>query len=211
MRGVAITALLLALAGGAQAATSQPSFGAALQLAKEGHAAEAVSMFRHLSQNGDPVAQVNLAVMQALGEGVPQDDVSAAYWAWRARFGGEDRAIDLSDYLVSRLTDAARTALADRLDADLQALATQGQVDAFFALGRVALELRAPAQDQTAFEWFSLAAAFEIPKAALLRDAISLRMDPADRLKAQEKTGQAFQDWCQVLSSEHRLPTCPAD
>ncbi|TQE98177.1 MAG: hypothetical protein FKY71_15195 [Spiribacter salinus] len=100
---MAISGLLLALAGGVHAA-SQPSFGVALQLAEDGRAAEAVSMFRHLSRDGDPVAQVNLAVMQALGQGIPQDDVSAAYWAWRARFAGEARAIELSEHLVSRLT-----------------------------------------------------------------------------------------------------------
>lgn len=208
-RGGAVTGLLLVLAGGLEAA-SQPSFTAAVRLAEEGQAAEAVSMFRHLSQDGDPVAQVNLAVMQALGQGIPQDDVSAAYWAWRARFAGEDRAIELSDYLVERLTDKARVTLADRLDADLQARAAQGHVEAFFALGRVALELRRPAQDQKAFEWFSLAAAFEVPKAVVVRDAIAPRLEPSVRLAAQEKTRQAFEDWCQTLPVDYRLATCPA-
>lgn len=208
-RGLAISGVLLALAGGVQAA-SQPSVGAAMQLAEDGRAAEAVSMFRHLSRDGDPVAQMNLAVMQALGQGIPQDDVSAAYWAWRARFAGAARAIELSEYLVARLTDKARAKLADRMDEDLQALAAQGQVEAFLALGRVALELRVPAQEQPAFEWFSLAAAFEVPNAALLRDAVAMRMDPAVRLAAQEKARDAFEAWCGQLPIDFRLATCPA-
>lgn len=200
----------MALATGPQAAP-RSGFATAVQLAETGRAAEAVAIFRELSQDGHPVAQVNLAVLQALGQGVPQDDLSAAYWAWRARFAGEARAIDLSDYLVTRLTDVARTRLADRLDADLQALAATGDVAAFLSLGRVALELRSPAQDTQALEWFSLAAAFEVPKAALLRDAVALRLEPAARLAAQEKTLEAFGAWCAKLPLEARLPTCPSD
>lgn len=210
MRRLVLSGVFLALATGLQAAP-KPSFATAVQLAETGRAAEAVAIFRQLSQTGDPVAQVNLAVLQALGQGVPQDDVSAAYWAWRARFAGEARAIDLADYLVSRLTDPARARLADRLDADLQALAASGKVTAFLSLGRVALELRSPAQDARALEWFSLAAAFEVPKAALLRDAVAMRLEPAARLSAQEKTLQAFGEWCGTLPVEARLPTCPAD
>ncbi len=210
MRRLVLSGVLLALATGLQAAP-KPSFATAVQLAETGRAAEAVAIFRQLSQTGDPVAQVNLAVLQALGQGVPQDDVSAAYWAWRARFAGEARAIDLADYLVSRLTDPARARLADRLDADLQALAASGKVTAFLSLGRVALELRSPAQDARALEWFSLAAAFEVPNAALLRDAVAMRLEPAARLSAQEKTLQAFGEWCGTLPAEARLPTCPAD
>jgi uncharacterized protein len=210
MRRLVLSGVFLALATGLQAAP-KPSFATAVQLAETGRAAEAVAIFRQLSQTGDPVAQVNLAVLQALGQGVPQDDVSAAYWAWRARFAGEARAIDLADYLVSRLTDPARARLADRLDADLQALAASGKVTAFLSLGRVALELRSPAQDARALEWFSLAAAFEVPNAALLRDAVAMRLEPAARLSAQEKTLQAFGEWCGTLPVEARLPTCPAD
>lgn len=210
MRRLVLSGVFLALATGLQAAP-KPSFATAVQLAETGRAAEAVAIFRQLSQTGDPVAQVNLAVLQALGQGVPQDDVSAAYWAWRARFAGEARAIDLADYLVSRLTDPARARLADRLDADLQALAASGKVTAFLSLGRVALELRNPAQDARALEWFSLAAAFEVPNAALLRDAVAMRLEPAARLSAQEKTLQAFGEWCGTLPAEARLPTCPAD
>jgi TPR repeat protein len=209
-RGVLLLSGLLALASGVQAAP-KPNFATAVQLAEAGRAAEAVSIFRRLSRSGDPVAQVNLAVMQALGQGVPQDDVSAAYWAWRARFAGESRAIDLAEYLVLRLTDKARTRLADRLEQDLNALAASGEVTAFLSLGRVALELRSPAQDPKALEWFSLAAAFEVPNAALLRDAVAMRLEPAARLSAQDKTLQAFEEWCQVLPVDAQLPTCSAD
>lgn len=208
-RGLVLCGVLLALATSG-AAAPKPGFATAVQLAETGRTAEAVAIFRHLSQTGDTAAQVNLAVLQALGQGIPQDDVSAAYWAWRARFAGEARAIDLADYLVSRLTDPARARLADRLDADLQALAAAGEVSAFLSLGRVALELRSPAQETKALEWFSLAAAFEVPKATLLRDAVALRLEPAVRLSVQDKTLEAFGTWCAALPGDIRPPTCPA-
>ena len=209
MRRLVISGLIMALATGADAAP-KPNFSKAVQLAESGQTAEAVTIFRRLSQEGDPVAQVNLAVLQALGRGVPQDDVSAAYWAWRARFAGEDRAIDLAEYLVARLTDPAQARLAERLEQDLQALAASGDVTAFLSLGRVALELRSPAQEAKALEWFSLAAAFEVPNATLLRDAVALRLEPSARLSVQDKTLQAFETWCEKLPGDIRPPTCPA-
>lgn len=209
MHGAIFSGLLLTLATGGQAAP-QPHFATAMHLAEAGRAAEAVSIFQQLSQNGDPVAQVNLAVMKALGQGVPQDDVSAAYWAWRARFSGEERAIDLADYLLTRLTAKARILLADWLEQDLQALAADGDVTAFLSLGRVALELRSPAQDPKALEWFSLAAAFEVPNATLLRDSVAMGLKPADRLSVQEKTRLAFEEWCATLPDDVLLPTCLA-
>ncbi len=210
MRPLLISGLLMALATGVPAAP-KPDFAKAVQLAEAGRAAEAVAIFRQLSQRGDRVAQVNLAVLQALGRGVPQDDVSAAYWAWRARFAGEERAIDLADYLVARLTDPARARLADRLEQDLTALATSGDVSAFLSLGRVALELRSPVQETTALEWFSLAAAFEVPNATLLRDAVALRLEPKQRLSVQDETRVAFEQWCEALPAEARLASCPAE
>lgn len=210
MRSLVISGLLMALATGVPAAP-KPDFAKAVQLAEAGRAAEAVAIFRQLSQRGDRVAQVNLAVLQALGRGVPQDDVSAAYWAWRARFAGEERAIDLADYLVARLTDPARARLADRLEQDLTALATGGDVSAFLSLGRVALELRSPVQETVALEWFSLAAAFEVPNATLLRDAVALRLEPKQRLSVQDETLLAFEQWCEALPVEARLASCPAE
>lgn len=209
MRYLVISGLIMALATGA-AAASKPTFTKGVQLAESGQAAEAVTIFWQLSQEGDPLAQVNLAVLQALGRGVPQDDVSAAYWAWRARFAGEDRAIDLAEYLLARLTDPARERLADRLEQDLNVLAASGDVTAFLSLGRVALELRSPAQEAKAMEWFSLAAAFEVPKATLLRDAVALRLEPSARLSVQDKTLQLFEAWCVTLPRDIRMPTCPS-
>lgn len=208
MRAGLILAMLLVTFSTAAKSAPRPSFANAMNLAETGRSAEAIEIFRRLSQEGHPVAQVNLAVMQALGKGVPQDDLSAAYWAWRARFSGEARAIDLSNYLVTRLTDQARIRLADRLNTDLQTMAANGELAAFLSLGRVALELYSPSQDARALEWFSLAAAFEVPKADLLRDAVALRLEPAARLAAQEKTLEAFDTWCRKLPPEARLPTC---
>ncbi|PWL23544.1 MAG: sel1 repeat family protein [Altererythrobacter sp. XM-24bin4] len=209
MRYLAVSWFLIALATGA-AEASKSTFAKGMQLAEAGQTAEAVTIFLKLSQEGDPLAQVNLAVLQALGRGVPQDDVSAAYWAWRARFAGEDQAITLAEYLLARLTEPAQKRLAERLEQDLQVLAADGDVTAFLSLGRVALELRSPAQEAKALEWLSLAAAFEVPKATLLRDAVALRLEQSTRLSVQEKTIHAFAKWCATLPNHIRIPTCPS-
>ena len=55
---------------------------------------------------------------------------------------------------------------------------------------------------------FRLRQPLKVPKADLLRDAVALRLEPAARLAAQEKTLEAFDTWCRKLPPEARLPTC---
>ena len=58
-------------------AGSTPDFGRAVAMAQDGQAGAAVAIFADLAQAGHRAAQVNLAVMLARGQGVPQDDQAA--------------------------------------------------------------------------------------------------------------------------------------
>lgn len=209
-----VLALTLACAGLSAAAAAEPegsAFDRGVRLARDRRAAEAVAVFRDLARAGETAAQVNLAVMQARGEGVPQNDQEAAYWAWRARLAGEAAAIPVTDYLMARLTDTAREKLADRLDEDLSALAAQGDAQALLGRGRVAAQLRQPPRLDDAAVWFTLAAAVDVPDAALLRDAVELEMDAATRLQVQERARAAFADWCAGIPDDRRGPGCPTN
>ena len=57
---------------------------------------EAVAELRAAAEQGDAVAQFNLGVMYATGEGVPQDDAEAARWyRLAAEQGNADAQYDL--------------------------------------------------------------------------------------------------------------------
>lgn len=190
--------LSLALAVGAfpGAAGQEPKFDEALILARTGSTADALSMFSRLAERGHAPAQINLAVLLARGQGIPQDDQRAAYWAWRAWLSGEPRAAKLSSYLLTRLPEKAQKTLADTLDKDLQARAAKGDTEAFLALGRLEQELREPARPAEAMVWLSLAAALDVRHAVSLRELAARGLQPEERIKAQEKARAAFEAWC---------------
>src|SRR6056297_481533 len=127
-----------------------------------------------------------------------------------ARLAGETRAAGLSDHLT-RLTQDARAALAERLLQDLTAQVGRGEMQALVGLGRIEMELRSPARLQEATLWFALAAAFEVRHAIVLREAAIRDLEPAQRLSVQERAGAEFGRLCRVLAIEDRPRSCATE
>lgn len=193
-------------------------FDAALTAARDGRPDLAAALFADLARAGDGAAQMNLAVLMARGDGLPQDRAGALYWAWRARLSGRPEAAPLIDLLSRTGAGIAPGAgpaaavsardLAARLVADLGSLAASGRPDAFLALGRVQAEVQEPPRPVEALAWYMLAAAHGVPHAALLRDAVALEIAPADRLAAESLARDLFAEWCGRLPASARLASC---
>ncbi|NVO26356.1 sel1 repeat family protein [Donghicola sp. C2-DW-16] len=197
-------ALSVALCGAAAA----DQFDDAMAAFKSGDLDRAVVLFQKLAEHNDGAAQANLAVLYAIGQGVPQDDMNAYYWAWRSRFSGEKAAISMIKLLRERLTEEGRAEVAGRLVTDLTATAERGDLGALTALGRVYNEVSEPSQKAEALLWFTVAAAFEAPHAALFREGVSQEITKQERLTIQARARQLFTEWCEKLP-ENKLPaTC---
>lgn len=197
-------AATLAMAGAAQAEASD--FASALAAIEAGDPARAVAIFTELAYLGDRAAQLNLAVLTARGSGIPQNDVDAAYWAWRARLAGLPAAVEPSDVLLRRLEPEVVETLSARLAADLETLARSGESWAFLALARLELLLVAQPDLALAYERAALAAAFSVAGAAALRDALSGEIEIGDRLSAQDRATGLFRALCEGGSR----PDCAA-
>ncbi len=201
-----ISAAALALAVALPASADQ--FDEAMAAFKGGDLDRAVVLFRDLADHNDGAAQANLAVLYAIGQGVPQNDQDAYYWAWRSRFSGEKAAIDMIKLLRERLTEEGRADVAARLIKDLTDTALRGDLGALTALGRVYNEVSEPSQKAEALLWFTVAAAFEAPYAALFREGVSQEISKQERLTIQARARQLFTEWCGKLP-ENKLPaTC---
>lgn len=198
--GVAVLALA------APASADRPGFAEAMAALAAGDATRGVAIFADLASAGDRQAQLNLAVLTARGTGIPQNDLDAAYWAWRARLAGLPEALAPSDALVARLAPEAVATLAERLAADMEALAAEGADWALLALARLELQLRPDPDMATAYEQATLAAALSVPGAAALRDALARDLDPATRLAAQGAATARFHGLCAGTAR----PGCPA-
>ncbi len=203
-RTISAAAVALALTGPVAA----DSFDEAMAAFKSGDLDRAVVLFRELADHNDGAAQANLAVLYAIGQGVPQNDQDAYYWAWRARFSGEKAAIEMISLLRERLTEEGRAEVASRLIKDLTDTALRGDLGALTALGRVYNEVSEPSQKAEALLWFTVAAAFEAPYAALFREGVSQEISKQERLTIQARARQLFTEWCGKLP-ENKLPaTC---
>lgn len=183
-------------------------FDDAMTAFKGGDLDRAVILFRQLADTNDGAAQANLAVLYSLGEGVPQNDQDAYYWAWRARFSGEKAAIQMIPLMRERLTEEGRAEVAGRLIKDLTDTAMRGDLGALTALGRVYNEVMEPAEKAEALLWFTVAAAFEAPYAALFREGVSQEITKQERMTIQARARQLFSEWCGKLPEEKVPATC---
>jgi len=69
--------------------------------------------YRELAEIGQPLAQYNLAIMYAKGQGVRQSDLNAYAWATLAAAGGEARGQELADHLRAELAPGSEKIAGD--------------------------------------------------------------------------------------------------
>lgn len=87
--------------------------------------ARAFADYRDLAELGQPLAQYNLAVMYANGQGTRQSELNAYAWATLAAENGEPRAQALADQLRPILAPGS-----ERMAADIRAPYTRAALDA---------------------------------------------------------------------------------
>lgn len=174
----------------------EDDFTRAVTAYKDGNPMIAVRIFRTLAVAGDAHAQMNLSLLLLRGEGVPRNDKEALYWAWRARFAGTTQAITLVETLTPAVTQDGIAQVAAKLEKDLMVRIKEGDRDAMLALGRVKHEVRPEPDYVGAVTWMTVAAAFGVRGAGMLRDAVSLELDDQQRIVAQDRAMDLFDEYC---------------
>ena len=86
--------------------------------------AAAFQQFKELAELGQPLAQFDLAIMYARGEGVATSNTNAHAWASLAAQNGEVRGTDLADKLEPMLTPNSL-----RFSSELQAEFSQAKLN----------------------------------------------------------------------------------
>lgn len=158
----------------------------AIAALRAGDAPRAATIFLDLARAGDADAQFNLALLYFDGTGVPQNDREALYWGWRARLSGVPNALLLLSRLDPVATPELRAQTADRIAADLQPRIDAGEGRAMLERSVLLSDLLPEPDLQGAYVWQALSAALGTPNAGPARDATLARIDPKDRLAAQD-------------------------
>ena len=95
-------ALVMLVSFGAQG--QGPDIDEATRAYLAGDYPRAISLFKPLAEQGDPLAQYSMANLYASGQGVEENQAEAARWLRRAARGGYRRAaIDLGNRYASGL------------------------------------------------------------------------------------------------------------
>ena len=187
------------------AAAAAPTLASAMADLRAGRAPEAAQTLLTLARAGGAEAQFNLALLYAEGIGVPQNDRESLYWAWRARLAGIPAARTLITKMEPTATPDLRTEIATRITADLEPRIAGGEGRAMLERSVLLLDLLAEPDLQGAYVWQALSAALGTPNAGPARDATLARIDPKDRLAAQDAAIAMLRDLCMGGMQTHAL------
>lgn len=198
-------ALLLSLFLLPPPAWAAPDLGTAIATLREGRAPEAAQMLLDLARSGRAEAQFNLGLLYAEGIGVPQNDREALYWGWRARLAGVPAARALIEKLADKATPALREELVTRIEADLAPRIDAGDGRAMLERSVLRLDLMPKPDLEGGYVWQALSAALATPNAAAARDATLAKIDPKQRLAAQDATLAALRGLCEGGMAGHAL------
>ncbi|WGV14896.1 sel1 repeat family protein [Fuscovulum ytuae] len=198
-------ALLLPLLLMPLAAQAAPDLGSAIETLRAGRAPEAAQMLLDLARAGDAEAQFNLGLLYAEGIGVPQNDRESLYWGWRARLSGVPAARALIEKLGEKATPALREELVARIEADLAPRIQSGDGRAMLERSVLRLDLLPKPDLEGGYVWQALSAALATPNAAAARDETMARIDPKNRLAAQDAAIATLRDLCAGGMAGHPL------
>ena len=98
--------LLFGFGAPVAAGTASDTLREAARVYLQGDFATAFSLWRPLADQGDAMAQTNLGIMYAKGEGVPQDYVRAYMWLSLAASYGGNEGNRYRDIIASHMTPA---------------------------------------------------------------------------------------------------------
>ena len=185
--------LLVSLPAKSQIDKSHATFNEAVQAVKDKDFRHAAKLFLLQAENDQHDAQYNLALLLQAGKGIPQNFTKALIWAWSAQLGGIEAAAelaqDLSDNIPQNSIEEVRKAVRARLEARIEA----GSPDAAFQFATFHLKLLEEPDYETAYIWFSIAAALGLAGAFEARDDARDNVDDEKIIDLQSEAGMIYE------------------
>ena len=171
------------------AAYTWADFKAGADAYQRGDYATALREWHPLAEQGQAVAQYNLGLLYANGQGVSKDDAQAQQWYEKAAAQGHAGAqVNLGilyDYGRGVAQDYKKAVYWYRLSAKQGNELAQRQLGLMFERGD-----GVPQDYVQAYMWYSLGAANGAKRGTALRDALAKRMTPDQITEAQQLAGE---------------------
>jgi tetratricopeptide (TPR) repeat protein len=173
--------------------TSDAAFNKAVQAVKQKNYADALNIFEAQADASQHDAQYNLAILLQAGKGRPQNFQQALIWAWSAVLGGIEEAIELADELTDMIPEKALEEARESLRDKLQKRIDDGDRSAVMQFASYHTLILEEADFETAYVWYSIAAAIGEEGSIEARDDAQSKVDDEEIVTLQLKAGTIFE------------------
>ena len=177
---ISLTLGLSMVEANAESRKDDEAFSAAVQAVKAGDYSRALTLFEQQANKAKHDAQYNTAVLLQAGKGRPRNYPDALYWGWLAQLGGIEEAEDIANDMLDILTEDDVKAVRERVDENLQSRLQNGEINAISQFADYHLKMLEEPDYDTAYIWYSIAVALNIP------DMIDRRDDTESEIEAKE-------------------------
>ena len=191
--GLALTCPITAANGSSHSAND--AFREAVQAVKERDYGRALKLFEQQANDAKHDAQYNMAVLLQAGKGQPRNYVDALYWGWLAQLGGIEEAEDLVGDMRDALTEKDSEAVRSRVSEALHARLDNGDITAIAQFADFHLSILAEPDYGTAYIWYSIAAALNIPEMADQRDDTENDIEAEELARLQTEARELFEKY----------------
>lgn len=167
-------------AANADSNSENDAFTAAVKAVKARDYSQALTLFEQQANNAKHDAQYNMAVLLQAGKGRPRNYTDALYWGWLAQLGGIEEARKITSDMQDALAEDDIKAVRARVGDNLQSRLDNGDIKAISQFADYNLTVLEEPNHGTAYIWYSIAVALNIP------DMIDHRDDTESDIEAKE-------------------------
>ena len=154
----------------------------------------AVEHFEILAKQSQYDAQYNLALLMKQGLGIPQNYPEALKWTWLAHLGGVKKAQGLADMLLDLVPEKRQDKTRDQVSDNLTSRIESGDLTALTQFARFHLDVLVEPDYETAYSWYSVAAALKMPGGIRGREDVIDEIDPEKLVELQDEATEIFKN-----------------
>ena len=171
------------------------SFSAAVKAVKERDYSRALILFEQQANDAKHDAQYNMAVLSQAGKGRPRNYPDALYWGWLAQLGGIEEAEDIASDMLDILTEDDVKAVRVRVVENLQSRLENGEINAISQFADYHLNMLEEPDHDTAYIWYSIAVALNIPDMIDRRDNTENDIEAKELARLQTEARELFKKY----------------
>ena len=177
---ISLTLCLSMVEASAESHSDNEAFSAAVKAVKARDYSRALILFEKQANDGKHDAQYNMAVLSQAGKGRPRNYTDALYWSWLAQLGGIEEAERIASDMLDILTEDDVKAVRVRVVENLKSRLENSEINAISQFADYHLKMLEEPDHGTAYIWYSIAVALNIP------DMIDRRDDTESEIEAKE-------------------------